>query len=120
MKITVKPGVTIKKMRAPMIKAWGMYSTFYRAMGGTPTITHGDSDDNESGLYYLGFAIGVRTREISEEAKWDLVEALEICLGEDYLVSWKETHISISYVRHEKDIYRASNVEQIKVEEGER
>ena len=97
----LKEGVSIDGCRAEiLIAAISIIAPLYKRYGHTLVITSGTEDVEHSAKHsrhYAGDALDLRNRYFSDKAKYQVVEELQLLLGDNFVILLERTHIHVHY-----------------------
>lgn len=101
----IKPGVSLANLQPQMVLAALVVDSVFRRGGYDATITSG-SDGDHKGLpvvgdtrdpHYTGKAFDIRTSDLKSEDVPSLVQALQVCLGAEFVVITESNHLHIQW-----------------------
>ena len=97
----LKKGVSIDGCRAEiLIAAISIIAPLYKRYGHQLVITSGTEDVKHSvkrSAHYRGDALDLRHRYFSDKAKYQVVEELQLLLGDNFVILLERTHIHVHY-----------------------
>jgi hypothetical protein len=97
--IKKKRGVVVKGLKVPMIKPMQLAHDLYQLAGVNLVLSVGIAKRKNKSLHPLGYAIDIRTRDLTNSQKSIIFAILVRQLGNDYDVIMYDTHIHIEYQR---------------------
>lgn len=96
--ISLKAGVAVRGMRTEILFAVMVAAEAYAQRGKDLMITScADGRHSQASLHYAGAAVDLRTRDLAEAEKGQIVASLRAALGGDYDVVIEQDHLHIEY-----------------------
>jgi len=94
----IKKGAKINGLKSEMILAFIIAQTIYYDYNIPCILTEGTGGDHGiASLHYVGFAIDLRTRDMSKSTAEIIVEQIKKALGDQYDVILEKDHIHIEF-----------------------
>ena len=101
--IKLKKGVNTEGLKQPMLRPINTAHFLMQMTGNDLVITDAIRPPSPNSLHPDGYAVDIRTRDLTKNQKNNMVLALNYLLGKDYDVVQYDTHIHIEYQRYLDD-----------------
>ncbi len=96
--MNLKHNVIPNGVKTEIILAILVAKSVYETAGHSLTVTSiADGKHSKTSLHYVGYAVDLRTRMLSEDEKHDIAREIRERLTTDYDVVVEDTHIHIEY-----------------------
>jgi len=96
--MSIKPGVEVNGLQTEMLLAFVIANEIYSEYGVKCTLTEATGGKHGvASLHYVGFAIDLRTRDMSASMAEIITQKLKEALGDQYDVVLEKDHIHIEF-----------------------
>jgi hypothetical protein len=83
--VTLKPGVRVTGIKPELVVALMVAQSMFDGVQATMTVTSlVDGAHSQNSLHYKGFAVDLRSKNLSDDQKGTVLQALKSALGSDF------------------------------------